>query len=627
MAERLLLLLTTLLFLSCSSKEVERHAHQGIMDLRGADLSKEALPLNGEWTLIWNGQDTLYSAQPSSWTSLQHNGKALPMQGQARYELFVLLDSTDTEPLVLSTKEINSESTLWVNGKRIPDIGKKRLNIILNPQRTGMHIRIDVSNSSDIRPGIPCPVYLGTFSAMNIREQRYLGIQAVLVGVFLLMSALYFASWILRRKERRSMLLAFYSLVWGAFSFFQGVEASPLEVLFPGISTLWIQKGYLFSVILAFPLTNRLWLELFPTKILRKTLPLLDLASLAFALTLFLPGPIWWKWFFLYLIVGNVYMLMLLIAVIITVWKRVPDAWLFGIGLLVFYSTVAMGTLHFQGEWVGAGALALVLTDSFLLTRRRIQAFDTVEAQRIELLRMQHLKEELSCLAQEKHQSERREKQLAALLDHLEQPIIVLNDDNTVCYTNQSLNQFWGHSEPLLGKSWSQLCVEERNMENGMVACHLYREWGTNWITVAQKIDLEISNESLLALFFQNSVRSPNPNPENFPTPPNNALDPHRLAKTILEQSLQIWTQCTGLDKASFAETSLLWKVYMDANGWHRTPTLDKYLELAKMPRLPKWRKVLDSADFVLATAQFRAWNDPQIQELKVLRDQLEKII
>ena len=140
MAERLLLLLTTLLFLSCSSEEAERHAHQGVMDLRGADLSKEAIPLNGEWTLIWNNQDTLYSLQPSSWTSLQYHGKFLPVQGQARYELFVLLDSTDTEPLVLSTKEINSESTLWVNGKRIPDIGKKRLNITLNPQQTGMHI-------------------------------------------------------------------------------------------------------------------------------------------------------------------------------------------------------------------------------------------------------------------------------------------------------------------------------------------------------------------------------------------------------------------------------------------------------------------------------------------------------
>lgn len=182
----------------------------------------------------------------------------------------------------------------------------------------------------------------------------------------------------------RSMLLALYSLSWGGFSFFQGVEASPAEVLFSSIPMLWIQKGYLLSVVFSFPLTNRLWLELFPTATLRRALPLLDLASVGFALTLFLSGPVQWEWFLRYLIVGNIFMLMLSVAVIVAVWKRVPDAWLFGVGLLVFYGTVITGTIHFRGEWVGAGALALVLADSFLLTRRRIQAFDTVDTQRIE---------------------------------------------------------------------------------------------------------------------------------------------------------------------------------------------------------------------------------------------------
>jgi YesN/AraC family two-component response regulator len=67
----------------------------------------------------------------------------------------------------------------------------------------------------------------------------------------------------------------------------------------------------------------------------------------------------------------------------------------------------------------------------------------------------------------------------------------------------------------------------------------------------------------------------------------------------LLERALEVWSDATGQGKADLAETSGLWKVQMDRNGWRRTVTLDRYLEVGKLPKIPKWRPVLRTVRFV----------------------------
>jgi two-component system sensor histidine kinase ChiS len=69
----------------------------------------------------------------------------------------------------------------------------------------------------------------------------------------------------------------------------------------------------------------------------------------------------------------------------------------------------------------------------------------------------------------------------------------------------------------------------------------------------------------------------------------------------LLERALEVWSDATGQGKADLAEASGLWKVQMDRNGWRRTATLDRYLEVAKLPKVPKWRPVLRTIRFVSA--------------------------
>lgn len=71
------------------------------------------------------------------------------------------------------------------------------------------------------------------------------------------------------------------------------------------------------------------------------------------------------------------------------------------------------------------------------------------------------------------------------------------------------------------------------------------------------------------------------------------------LACEVMNDALDLWIAHTGKTKADLAEESGLWAIQMDQNGWRRTATLDKYLDLNKIPRLPKWKTIQKTVEFV----------------------------
>jgi len=76
------------------------------------------------------------------------------------------------------------------------------------------------------------------------------------------------------------------------------------------------------------------------------------------------------------------------------------------------------------------------------------------------------------------------------------------------------------------------------------------------------------------------------------------------LAVKIMNLSIDCWVDATQLTKADLAEQSGLWNVYMERDGYFRTQTLDKYLELETLPQKPRWKMVFVTADYVLANCQ-----------------------
>ncbi|MBI9091797.1 MAG: response regulator [Desulfobacterium sp.] len=73
------------------------------------------------------------------------------------------------------------------------------------------------------------------------------------------------------------------------------------------------------------------------------------------------------------------------------------------------------------------------------------------------------------------------------------------------------------------------------------------------------------------------------------------------LAVTAMNLALDLWTTATQTAKVELADRSGLWNVYIGKDGWARTQTLDRYLNHETLPARPRWKLVINTADFVLA--------------------------
>ncbi|MCP4715930.1 MAG: response regulator [Deltaproteobacteria bacterium] len=73
------------------------------------------------------------------------------------------------------------------------------------------------------------------------------------------------------------------------------------------------------------------------------------------------------------------------------------------------------------------------------------------------------------------------------------------------------------------------------------------------------------------------------------------------LIVQVMNLAVACWIETTGETKADLAVKSGLWKMYMTRDGHERTQTLDKYLDLATLPKNPRRRQVIQTAEFVLS--------------------------
>ena len=609
-----------------SSSTVSYKAHAGELDLRGVDLAHNIVSLDGAWHLLWENRDTLNVVQPGSWVNVRKDRRNLPLQGFARYELRVLLSPGHERHMLISTKEINAQSQIWINGEQLAVIGNKRLYRSIIVDADTLQLTMLVSNRFDISPGIPCPVYLGQDEMMDHRATLYLGVQSLLLGIFVFISLLYLTLWIMRRSEHALLLLAMNTFFWGVYTFFQGVEASPAEILFPNMPMIWQQKAYMLSTAVSFPMTCLLWLVLFPSRMLRNVMPVLIFVSVLYGLALLVSPEIHWQWFSWYLIVGNSFLAILLWVALVAARKGEPGSRVFLLGLLGMYAVFVYGTIVFRGEWMGFGALLLVLSDAFLLARRRAQAFDTIAEQRAELERVSRLKEELSTAVRDKFQLALTERRLSTLLNLVDSPILVLNEQDQISFANNQTLQLLGYSATeMMQMKWSNLCIKESTANAEFHACTLRCARRPPLVCSLRHVELLLGDDSSRAFFILDFKASK----QNVDLLLNQAEleDPSQLARETLRLSMEIWEDATGLTKADFAEFSSIWTVSVDSNGWRRTQTLDKYLALDKAIKFPKWRKILDSADFVELTCEHQNWTSEKRTQLLSLRKHLGKIV
>lgn len=91
---------------------------------------------------------------------------------------------------------------------------------------------------------------------------------------------------------------------------------------------------------------------------------------------------------------------------------------------------------------------------------------------------------------------------------------------------------------------------------------------------------------------------------KNVLTAPASDLEKKRLGVRAMTLAVEYWHLATGENRIALAETSKLWKVHTNQNGFQRTQTLDKYLDIKLIPKQPRWNQIHQTVEFVLTACQ-----------------------
>jgi len=73
-----------------------------------------------------------------------------------------------------------------------------------------------------------------------------------------------------------------------------------------------------------------------------------------------------------------------------------------------------------------------------------------------------------------------------------------------------------------------------------------------------------------------------------------------QLLVEVMSYSLRYWQQTTGKTRVDLAEESGIWTASINYYGTYITRTLDRYLNVNRLPQKPRWRNVLQTAYFTL---------------------------
>ncbi|MEM1402680.1 MAG: tetratricopeptide repeat protein [Pseudomonadota bacterium] len=95
--------------------------------------------------------------------------------------------------------------------------------------------------------------------------------------------------------------------------------------------------------------------------------------------------------------------------------------------------------------------------------------------------------------------------------------------------------------------------------------------------------------------------------------------DFNRALVRLMGSCIELWEQVTGDTRIELAEKSRIWQVTVD-NGRLRTRTMDRYCDLKKLPKVPRWRQVVRTCRYILINCEL---SEAQRQRLN---DELEQV-
>jgi len=257
-------------------------AHQGVLDLRSANLQEQSAPLIGEWQFYWRrllqpGDTTSaapdYVNYPSLWNKIKLHGQYLPVQGYATYSLTVLLPKKRPHLAMLMTDVYCSyrlfinDSLLSLNGK--PDTSRetavpfwctKTVNL---PDNTDtLHLLLQVANFWHTKGGPYKTLYIGENNKLTLNLQRDRAYDILLAGCLFMGGLFFFGFYAFGSRDKAILYFSLFCIVYSYRM--AGTSQYVLHAVFPNLSWfLTIRLEYL-SLTLGVALFSRYFQSVYP---------------------------------------------------------------------------------------------------------------------------------------------------------------------------------------------------------------------------------------------------------------------------------------------------------------------------------------------------------------------------
>ncbi len=235
------LYLLLIIFFSINLFSQNEQAELGVIDLRDWDLSKKTnIKLKGEWEFYWKKlytpedfnknkikPPTAYLEVPGTWKKVKKDGKLLPDTGFATYRLVIFVDTnkTSNKTFMIRVGEVLSSYKLWVNDKKIIDVGKVAQNsniakpainptikkINLNSEK--IQIIVQVSNYNHHANSFFQVPIIGEQNTLLKEFSLFLAFDIIILGAVLIMAFYHLGLFIFRRKNIAAIAFSLLCLV------------------------------------------------------------------------------------------------------------------------------------------------------------------------------------------------------------------------------------------------------------------------------------------------------------------------------------------------------------------------------------------------------------------------------
>lgn len=248
----LLLLFCCAAVLLVRAQTIAPLAKNGVIDLRGADLSKDKIALDGQWALYWQRllsptdsvAPTAMVPFPRLWNKTVVNGAHLPATGYASYKLTVLLPR-HANRLALQVPDTYASCRLFVNGEPfcssgVPDSVEERAvpkwlqqTVALTTNADTLQLVLHVANYWHSKGGPYKQIVIGDRDALFLERERDMAFDFILTGCLFMGGLFFFGLFLFGRHDRSILYFALFCITYSYRMI--GARSYALHSIFPDI--------------------------------------------------------------------------------------------------------------------------------------------------------------------------------------------------------------------------------------------------------------------------------------------------------------------------------------------------------------------------------------------------------